>query len=208
MLGPTPTHQAPPTSIILYWIGRFWFAITGWKVEGKAPDGVRAVLIAAPHTSNWDFVWFLGASFIFRVRLHFVAKDTLFWFPLGVFLRAMGGIPVDRRAPGGLVGQLAAEFAKREHLIVTVPAAGTRHYTDCWRSGFYYIAREAGVPVAPGFLDFKTRTAGIGPVIELTGDLKADMDVFRAFYGPITAKYPELKSAVRLKGELPGENEG
>lgn len=187
-------------------VARCWLALWRWKVvtpPQPLPD--RFVLIGAPHTTNWDFPLMLAITRRLGVKVHFLGKDSLFRWPLGPLMRRLGGIPIDRTAPGGMVAALAAEFASREKLVLLVPAEGTRSRTGHWKSGFYHIARQAGVPVGCGFLDSSTRTGGVGPMVELTGDITRDMDVFRAFYDGKKGVRPDKAGPVRLKEESAGE---
>jgi 1-acyl-sn-glycerol-3-phosphate acyltransferase len=116
-------------------------------------------------------------------------------------MRALGGIPIDRRAPRGLVGQIVEEFRRRDRLIVTITPEGTRGPTDRWRSGFYRIATEAGVPIVPGFVDYANKRAGFGPPLYPSGNVKADMDVLRAFYADKTGKFPDHAGRIWLEAE-------
>jgi len=130
-----------------------------------------------------------------------MAKHTIFWGPFGPLLRAMRGIPVDRRSPQNLVQQVAERFAQADELVLAVPPEGTRKQVEYWKSGFYQIARAAGVPVVLGFLDFERKVGGLGPVLHLTQDVRADMDRIRAFYRDMRGKHPELESTPRLREE-------
>lgn len=176
-------------------------SLTGWRVEGHYPGPKRAVLLAAPHTSNWDFLYMQAICLSEGVRVAFVAKHTLFWGPLGWMTRALGGIPVERSKRGNLVTQLAKELREREHLVLVVPPEGTRRYVEHWKSGFYHIAREAGVPVVLGYLDYARRCGGFGPALELTGDVASDMEKIREFYAPVQGRYPDQVGRILLKQE-------
>ncbi len=186
--------------------GKAILKIFGWKRAGEKPPIDKYVMLCVPHTSNWDFPFFLAAIWSFEESLNWLGKHTLFQGPLGWFYPLVGGVAVDRSAPGGLVAQITEQFNNREHLHVAIPPSGTRSYRDHWKSGFYRIALAANVPVVCAFLDFKTKTTGFGPVIHLTGDEKADMDKIRAFYDGMQGKFPEKTSLVRLKSEEPGDS--
>ena len=175
---------------------------TGWRAEGSRPAARRYVLVAAPHTSNWDLAYLLALASIYDVSVSWMGKDSLFRGPWGVVLRWLGGIPVDRRHRGNLVRQMADLFEKSERLALTVPAEGTRAYTPHWRSGFYHIARTANVPVVLGFLDDQRKRGGFGPELVLTGDMGQDMDEIRGFYSDKVGKHPECMGPVRLKEEM------
>lgn len=182
-------------------IGRLWLRLFGWTLEGTPPAGPKWVLIAAPHTSNWDLPFMLATAWALRVRVHWLGKHTLFRLPFGPVMRWLGGLPVDRRAPQGMVAQVVAEFARRERLVLAIPPEGTRSHRDFWKSGFYHIAAGAQVPIATGFLDFARRRCGVGPTLTVTGDVRADMDQVRAFYEPLQGKSPADKGPVRLREE-------
>lgn len=186
-------------------LGKTFLWLTGWKEAGAPPPQAhRFVLIAAPHTSNWDLVFTLALTWAAAVDVHWLGKHTLFGFPFGPFFRFLGGIPVQRERRSNLVDAAAALFAENEALILTVPAEGTRERVDHWKSGFYFIARKADVPVVLGYLDFKRKAGGFGPALSLTGDLKADMDRIRAFYADKAGRFPEKFATPRLKGEEGG----
>ncbi len=176
--------------------------VFGWDVEGDAPQVTRGVLIAAPHTTNWDLPHMLAASFIFRLRISWMGKHTLFRWPFGWFMRKLGGIPIDRTSPHGVVEQVAERLRQADLLIIAVPPAGTRRKSNRWKSGFYWIAHSAGVPVICGSLDYQRRCAGLGFVFHPSGDVDADMAQVRAHYANIEGRYPALESTVRLKEEL------
>ncbi len=182
-------------------IAQVLLRLTRWQDGGAPPDATKYVLIAAPHTSNWDLLYMLLFSWRYEVRLHWLGKDSLFVGPSGWVLRRVGGIPVVRSRSTGLVDALREEFAVADHLVLAVPPEGTRGHRDHWKSGFYRIALAAEVPIVCGFLDWGSRTGGFGPTVEPTGDVRADMDVIRSFYAGMTGKYPEDTSDVRLREE-------
>ncbi|MFT6398077.1 MAG: 1-acyl-sn-glycerol-3-phosphate acyltransferase [Bradymonadia bacterium] len=183
--------------------GLFFLKIFGWKRAGEKPAIDKYVMLCVPHTSNWDFPLFLAAIWSFRESLNWLGKHTLFEGPLGWFYPLVGGVAVDRSAPGGLVAQITGQFATRDFLHVAIPPSGTRSFRDHWKSGFYRIALAADVPVVCAFLDFKTKTTGFGPTIYLTGDQKVDMDKIRAFYDGMQGKFVDKTSTVRLRSEDP-----
>ena len=201
MRGPAVTHPGPRTSALAYWVGRCWFRLFGWDVEGDAPQVERSVVIAAPHTTNWDLPHMLAASFLFRFRVSWLGKHTLFRAPFGTFFRLLGGVAVDRRAPGGLVAQAAVRLAEADKLALAVPPSGTRGRSDFWKSGFYWIAHTANVPIVCGYLDYSRRRAGLGLTLTTTGDVAADMARIRDFYAGIEGKFPALQTPIRLRDE-------
>jgi 1-acyl-sn-glycerol-3-phosphate acyltransferase len=159
------------------------------------------VLIAAPHTSNWDLAYLLALAAVFDVRVSWMGKHSLFRPPLGLLMRRLGGIPVERHRRGDLVAQAARSLVEADALALVVPAEGTRGYVPHWKSGFYHIARTAGVPIVLGYLDYARRRGGFGPALVPSGDVRRDMDEIREFYADKVGKYPDQFGAVRLKEE-------
>lgn len=183
------------------WLALAGLRMAGWRVETPPPDAAKYVLVAAPHTSNWDFVVMMAAGMALGVWPHWVGKHTLFAPPIGWFARKLRGIPVDRRAAGNMVEQLAAQFALRDRLVLAMPPEGTRGRAEYWKSGFYHVALAAGVPVALGYVDFGRKVAAIGPLLSPSGDVGADMDRIRAFYADKVGRHPERQGPIRLKAE-------
>ena len=182
-------------------LARVFLAATGWKPEGVRPEVSRYVMIAAPHTSNWDFAYLLAFAEYFEIEISWVGKHTLFKPPLGFFMRAVGGLPVRRHKRENLVTSLARVFEEYEELGLAVPAEGTRGHVDHWKSGFYHIAREAEVPIIMSFLDYERKVGGFGPAFYPSGNLSEDMDAVRAFYADKKGKFPELFGTIRLLEE-------
>lgn len=182
-------------------IGEAFLASQGWTIGGGVPHAKQYVLIAAPHTSNWDFPFTIATAFALDVDIHWMGKRELFDGPGGVIFRALGGIPVERSKATNMVDRMVELFEENDELVLTVPAEGTRGKSSYWKSGFYHIARRAGVPIALGYLDFGRKRSGIGPLVHPTGDIKKDMDVIRAFYAGIVGKKPELFTVPRLREE-------
>jgi 1-acyl-sn-glycerol-3-phosphate acyltransferase len=181
--------------------GAAYLRTNGWRIEGPPPDVDKAVLIAAPHTSNWDLPYMLATASVLGVRLSWLGKRDLFRGPMGPVFRRLGGLPVDRGAPQNLVRQAVEWFAGTPRLLLAIAPSGTRSRVAHWKSGFYHIARGAGVPVLCTFLDYGRKVAGVGPAIMPTGDVRADMDRIRAFYEGIAGRYPSLATPVRLREE-------
>ena len=180
------------------------YRIRGWKAVGVVPEPRRFILIAAPHTSNWDFVNFLGLTADLKIRPHFMAKLSLFRWPLGGFIRQMGGVAVDRRGGGNVVQQMVDEFARRTEFMLTVAPEGTRAKTQKWRTGFYQIAMAAKVPMVVGMMDYETKTGGLGPLIWPSGDFRADMLKVLEVYRTCIPKFPER--AVRSIDDIVGDD--
>ncbi len=158
------------------------------------------VVIAAPHTSNWDFIFLLAAAYSFGISINWLGKDGLFKTPLGPLLKYLGGVPVDRSKPNNMVQTLSAEIEHGVGINLVVPPSGTRGYTDYWKSGFYRIAQAAQIPMVCGYLDYEKKEAGLGPAF-LPTEVGADMDRLREFYKDIVGKYPDQKSRIRLREE-------
>ena len=176
--------------------------LTRWTAVGSAPEADKYVLLCAPHTTNWDLPALLMATWSRGAGASFLAKQQLFRGPMNRFMRALGGIPVKRDGKHGMVASLTEEFARADGLALAVPAAGTRGYTDHWKSGFYRVAIAADVPIACAFVDYSTRTLGYGPVMTPTGDVEADLDFFRAFYADKQGKFSDNKSNIRFRDEV------
>jgi 1-acyl-sn-glycerol-3-phosphate acyltransferase len=172
---------------------------SGWRLVGSAPDVSHCVIVFAPHTSSWDFPLLLGVRAAFGRRVAYLAKDSLFRFPLGGLLRLTGAVPVDRSQANGLVGALTEAFRERPELWLAMSPEGTRDYTEHWKSGFYHVARSANVPVLLAFIDAGRRECGLGPLVALSGDAEADMARLRAFYADKRGIHPERTSLVRFE---------
>jgi len=164
----------------------------GWRTEGMTAEQISAVpkyvLIAAPHTSNWDFPFTLMVCFVLRLKVYWMAKSSLFAWPIGWLSRWLGGIAVERSASSNTVQNTIAAFAERSRLAVLVAPEGTRGKVTHWKSGFYHIAVGAGVPIALAYLDFKRKRGGIGRMFYPTGDMVADMAEIQHFYSGVTGK--------------------
>lgn len=168
-----------------------WYRAAGWAPEGRLPDVPKFVLAGAPHTSNWDFMVFVGTIDALGRRVRFIGKDSLFRGPLQRLMRDLGGVPVDRSASADMVAQMAAQFAANDEFILVIAPEGTRSATDRWRSGFYQIALAAKVPIVCAGPDYARRRGVIGPVIHPTGDFDRDMAPAFAFFRTIRGKRPE-----------------
>lgn len=170
---------------------RWWFRFKGWKISGTVTaETPRAIVIGAPHTSNWDFFLGLAACSILHIRLHYLIKKELNFWPFSLFLKRTGAITVDRSASHNLVDALVQKFRTTPNLILLLSPEGTRKAVDYWKSGFYRIALGAGVPIYFGFLDYATKTAGFGPAFHPTGNVEADLQVIRDFYKDKVGKNP------------------
>jgi 1-acyl-sn-glycerol-3-phosphate acyltransferase len=183
--------DTPILNVLLRRLALFLMWLFGWRIEGKLPDTPKFVLIAAPHTSNWDLPVMLSLAFAFRTGLFWMGKDTLFRRPFGAIMRWLGGIPIDRSKSHNVVEQSAEHFRKAESLVMVVPPEGTRQKARYWKTGFYRIAESAGVPIALGFLDYRRKVGGFGPTVVPTGGIEADMETIQAFYANITGKHSD-----------------
>lgn len=181
------------------WLARRLLALFGWRAEGAAPDLPKYVLVVAPHTSNWDFPVMLLLAVSLRIKATWMGKHTLFRPPLGWLMHWLGGLPIDRTARNNVVDQAVDSFRASERLILAVLPEGTRKRTPYWKSGFYHIARGAGVPIALGYADFERKVGGIGRMLTPSGDTEADMAIIRDFYSGIVGKRPEQFGPVQLK---------
>jgi 1-acyl-sn-glycerol-3-phosphate acyltransferase len=172
-------------------LGRFMMGLTGWRIEGEVPDVKKMVLIVAPHTSNWDFLTGLWAKLALQLGGRFIGKHTLFRWPLGVFMRWLGGIPVDRSAAAGFASEVARALRDAERMTIVVAPEGTRRRVPQWKSGFYRIAHEAGVPILPVGFDYPRKVVFFKPLFHPTGDYEKDLTALRAHYMAEMGKKPE-----------------
>ncbi|HOI07399.1 MAG TPA: lysophospholipid acyltransferase family protein [Deltaproteobacteria bacterium] len=173
-------------------ISQLCLKLMGWRVVGQLPDQPKYVIIGAFHTSNWDFVIGLSAAFMLRIKAYWVGKDNLFRAPFDIFFRWTGGIPINRSISQNLVERITEIYRARERLVVALAPEGTRKKVKHWKTGFYHIAVGAGVPIVLGFIDYRKKLCGLGPVLVPTGDIAADMEKIRRFYSGVTAKYPDM----------------
>ena len=182
--------DTPVINVLMHWFSRMALQLTGWRVVGGVPTVPKYVLIAAPHTSNWDFPVALMVCFALRLRVYWMGKDSLFPPLVGGVMRWLGGIPVNRARSGNLVQATVDAYNSNARLIVIVPPEGTRSKVTQWKTGFYYIAQGAGVPIALGYLDFRKKEAGLSRMFQPSGDIAAVMVEIQAFYAGITGKNP------------------
>jgi len=172
-------------------VGRFMMGIRGWRVEGEIPDIPKMVLIVAPHTSNWDFLTGVWVKIALRMGARFVGKHTLFRWPLGVFMRWLGGVPVDRSAATGFAEETARVLKESERLTLVIAPEGTRKHTDRWKSGFYRIALATGVPILLAAFDYPRKVISFGPLFQPTGDYEKDLAEIQSHYRREMALKPE-----------------
>lgn len=190
--------DTPLINTLMRWLSLAMLRLLGWKTEGIRPADPKYVLIAAPHTSNWDFPYTLMLCFALRLRVYWVGKASLFRWPLGPLARWLGGIAVDRSASKNMVQTTIEAFARQPRLVVIVAPEGTRGRVSHWKTGFYHIAHGAGVPVALAYLDFKRKAGGIGQMFHTSGDIERDMEQIQLFYRGVTGKNQEQFDAARI----------
>ena len=193
------------TSLSSRFVRRLFIAVynlRGWHIEGRPPAAKKFVLVGAPHTSNWDFAVFLGATEALGIRASYLGKHSLFRWPMKRFMEDMGGLAVDRSKRSNYVEQVVAEFARRDELALVVAPEGTRDSDGHWKSGFYHIAMGAGVPIVPAWLDRSRRLAAIGPPMMPTGDYAADLKRIADFYRNAWPDNPRFQEIDRGVGGL------
>jgi 1-acyl-sn-glycerol-3-phosphate acyltransferase len=197
--SPEPLLDHSPTPGLLPRVSVWLLRILGWRVVLARPVPRRCVVIVAPHTSNWDFVFGLLASWTVGIHFRWVGKDSLFATPMKPLFLRWGGIPVNRRVSSGFIEQMTAEFERNEEFALVIAPEGTRGNADHWKSGFYHLARAAGVPIGLAFFDYGRRRVGIGGYLDLTGDVAADMAAIADFYADKVGCRPEQQGPVRLR---------
>ncbi len=179
-------------------LAAFLLRLGGWTVVGDVPDVKKAVIIFAPHTSNWDGFWAIVFVAYVRLEAHWFVKKSMFWFPLGNMLRAFGAVALNRDTPGSAVSEAVAAFDAHESFYLGLAPEASRTKRRSWKSGFYRIAEGANVPVVLAFLDYNTKRLGLGPSITLTGDEDADMAIIESFYSSVRGRWPEKATPIRL----------
>ena len=186
VLALPPSAPKMPPNRFMEWLGRSGLRLGGWRMVGEFPDLPKFVLIAAPHSSNWDGVWGAAVKLGMGVKLSILGKDALVKAPLfGPLAKWQGVIGVDRSAAHGVVEQATMAIRNADRMWFTIAPEGTRKLVDRWKPGFWHIARNAGVPVVPAYFDYANKVVGIGPPFELTGDMHADIARIQRWYAPI-----------------------
>lgn len=176
---------------LLQGLSILFLKLCGWSRVGRLPDIPKYVMIAAPHTSNWDFPIAMAFMFAFKMKLSWLGKDSLFRWPFGGFFKFLGGIPINRSQPGDVVAQSVRAFKDRVKMVMVIAPEGTRKKVGHWKMGFYYIAQGANVPIVLSFLDYFRKVGGFGPTLKQTSNIELDMKTIREFYEKITAKIPD-----------------
>jgi len=184
---------------MITFLSRLALKLYGWKVVGEFPDGDKYVVLAAPHTSMWDFVW--GRLYYNSIRksVRFMIKDKYFFFPLGYWIKSLGALPVKIDGKTGLVKQMVDEYRKRDRFLLTITPEGTRSRVKRWKRGFYHIAKATQVPIVLGFIDYKKKELGILGSLHLLDNEDADLEKIRKVYENIGAKHPERYNKDSIK---------
>jgi len=195
-MGPTTTADSDfpplgPASRSVLWLLLQWYRRSGWTAHGSIPEDRKFIIVGAPHTSNWDFAVFVGTVHAKGRRARFIGKQSLFRGAIGGFMRALGGVPVDRRARQDLVSQIVEQIAKQDDFILIVAAEGTRDRTTKWKTGFYQIALGAGIPIVCAGPDYPAKRGIFGPIIHPSGDYERDMAPAFAFFRSLKPRHPE-----------------
>jgi 1-acyl-sn-glycerol-3-phosphate acyltransferase len=182
--------STPGVNTVLRAFSVAFLKLTGWKLEGALPaEQGKYVLIAAPHTSNWDLPYTLMVAFALRLNIYWMGKRQIFRWPFGALMRWLGGIPVNREQSSNLVAASAAALRAADGPVqLIVPPEGTRSKTRYWKTGFYWIAHEARVPIVLAYMDYERKLSGLGPVFQPTGDVEVDMAAIKRFYAPFKGK--------------------
>ena len=194
-MGRSTLKRRPVTQVLC----RLILRLLGWKTDITLPDTPKYVIIGAPHTSNLDFFLMLLLMGISGLQLNWVGKDTLFRKPIGSVMRKLGGVPVNRRLSNRFVDQMVAAFKERDELALVIAPEGTRSKVHYWKTGFYYIAVGAGVPIVMAYVDASRKKVGIGPQLMPSGDIQADFAAIKAFYEGKVGIHPERQGQISLR---------
>lgn len=187
------------THAMLSWLSMWILKSLGWSVENRFPEVRKCVVIAAPHTSNWDFVLGIVAAKAIKLEPRWIGKHTIFRWPVAWFFRAIGGIPVRRGEGHNYIKQLAELFAETDRLVLGMAPEGTRSKTDHWKTGFHYVARAAGVPILMAYFDYPRKSVGIEGMFYPSDDIEADFEYIRTFYADHAGKNPDQASLIRVR---------
>ena len=197
------TNKREGYSALTRLFGRSTLRVLGWKWDGHRPDVKKCVLIAVPHTTNWDLMFMLLGSIAMEIPAVFMMKESVFWWPLGAFWRWCGGIPVNRRAASTVVEQMVQAFDESEAMYFVITPEGTRKAVRYWKLGFYQIACGAKAPILPAWIDYEHKRLGVGPLIPATGNIEADFEKLRDFYEEKVGVSPQydVRQAQRVASE-------
>lgn len=190
--------RTPLAGNIVRGLARLFLRMNGWRVDGDPPPIKKYISLAAHHTSNWDFIYLLALGFASDVDIRWMGKTGMFRWPWGALMRWLGGIPVDRARGSRAAKQVITAFREHEELIVIISPEGTRGKAEGWKRGVFLIARSAGVPLVCGYLDYRRKAGGFGPVVHPSGHAEADFEPMRDFYRQVTPRHPDSMSPLRL----------
>ena len=179
-------------------ISQLILSLLGWQLDARLPSEKKFVITGAFHTSNWDFVYGILGMWALGLKASWVGKHTLFRGPLGPIFKRMGGIPVDRTIHTGFIRRIAELYKSRDEMALTIAAEGTRSKTEYWKTGFYYIAVEANVPIALAYLDYGNKKLGVGATLHPNGDIQQDFENIREFYKDKSGLRPENQGPIAL----------
>lgn len=186
----------------MQFLSLFILKLFGWQLDQQQPTQHRYVLIAYPHTSNWDFILGMLTKWAMGMPLNWVAKHSIFWGPFKPMFKAMGGVPLNRDKTRGFISKNIELFQQRQSFVLGLMPEGTRSKTEYWKSGFYHIAHGAKVPIALAYMDYKNKKVGVGKVVNTTGDIQADFENIKAFYKDITGYQPDNASRLAIKKSI------
>ena len=189
LLPMPPNAPRAKSGVFTRWLGRTLLRLGGWRMEGELPDTPKLIMLGVPHTSNWDGVWALAAKMALGLDVNIVAKRELFRWPLGIVLRRLGVIEIDRKAAHGVAQQISDRMHLGERFWLGIAPEGTRKRVEQWKPGFWKIAKAANVPVLPAYFHYPRKVLGMGPLFHLSDDMEADIARIRAWYAPIRGKY-------------------
>ncbi len=205
----TGVKQVGRVNIVFHILGVLMLKLLGWKVEGGPPDVPKVVVVIAPHTSYWDYPLALFVSWYFHFGGVWFGKSEIFNWPiLGRFFPMTGGVPVYRDRHQGLVDQIVETFNQRDHIVFAITPEGTRKKVPYWKSGFYRIALRAKAPLSLGYIDFKRKVLGFGPLYYPTGDVEKDLDVLRSFFSTVTPRHPDRVGPMRFRDDTADLSDG
>lgn len=185
-----PAASRGPLADVVRWVSGAYLRLGGWKVRGDWPGLDKAVLVAAPHTSNWDGVNMLATAGFYRVKLRWMGKKSLTQGPFGWLIKWLGCVPIDRSGANDVVRAMADAFAAEPRMVLAIPPEGTRSAAREWKTGFYHIAHAANVPLVLSVLDYGTRTVSLAAVVRTSGDYEADLPIIRGYYANAAGKRP------------------
>lgn len=184
---------------VTHWLVSSMMKLFGWRVEGEIPAVPKFIAIGAYHTSNWDFLAMLGATFCLQVRVYWFGKNTLFRKPFGMIMRLLGGIPIRRDKNYNAVQQVIDEINRYEKIILVITPEGTRRKVTHWKTGFYYIALGAHIPICLCYINYQRKVIGLGPLLYPSGDIETDFATIREFYATAAVgKYPEKQGMLQV----------